>query len=493
MTNSVRVRFAPSPTGPFHIGGARTALFNWLFARRHGGPFILRIEDTDQKRYDPSALTDLFEGLRWLGLEWDEGPEVGGDYGPYFQTERADLYRHWAGWLVENGHAYHCYCSPERLAQMRQLQRSRGELIGYDRNCRYLTRAQREELEATGDAHVIRLAMPIEGTTSFEDLIRGVITVENRTQDDLILLKSDGLPTYHLANVIDDHFMEISHILRADEWIPTAPRHVRLYEAFGWEMPAIAHLPIMLDPSGKGKISKRRKQVGSQVYHVLVHEFRQAGYLPETMFNFLARIGWGMDAETEVFDWEEAIARFDLGSVNAGPASPPYSKLDWLNGVYIRQMPDDELALRIVPFFLDAGLEVDPETVLAITPLVKERIKTLADAVPLTDFFFTDEIRYEPEALIGKKMDASSSLAALNRTRETVADLDPFDEATLEVSLRGLADELELKAGQLFGVIRVAITGKKVAPPLFGTMVVLGRGRTLAWLRSAEEALRVLT
>jgi glutamyl-tRNA synthetase len=493
MTNSVRVRFAPSPTGPFHIGGARTALFNWLFARRHGGPFILRIEDTDQKRYDPSALTDLFEGLRWLGLEWDEGPEVGGDYGPYFQTERADLYRHWAGWLVENGHAYHCYCSPERLAQMRQLQRSRGELIGYDRNCRYLTRAQREELEATGDAHVIRLAMPIEGTTSFEDLIRGVITVENRTQDDLILLKSDGLPTYHLANVIDDHFMEISHILRADEWIPTAPRHVRLYEAFGWEMPAIAHLPIMLDPSGKGKISKRRKQVGSQVYHVLVHEFRQAGYLPETMFNFLARIGWGMDAETEVFDWEEAIARFDLGSVNAGPASPPYSKLDWLNGVYIRQMPDDELALRIVPFFLDAGLEVDPETVLAITPLVKERIKTLADAVPLTDFFFTDEISYEPEALIGKKMDASSSLAALNRTRETVADLDPFDEATLEVSLRGLADELELKAGQLFGVIRVAITGKKVAPPLFGTMVVLGRGRTLAWLRSAEEALRVLT
>jgi glutamyl-tRNA synthetase len=287
--------------------------------------------------------------------------------------------------------------------------------------------------------------------------------------------------------------MEISHILRADEWIPTAPRHVRLYEAFGWEMPAIAHLPIMLDPSGKGKISKRRKQVGSQVYYVLVHEFRQAGYLPETMFNFLARIGWGMDAETEVFDREEAIARFDLGSVNAGPASPPFSKLDWLNGVYIRQMPDDELALRIVPFFLDAGLEVDPETVLAITPLVKERIKTLADAVPLTDFFFTDEISYEPEALIGKKMDASSSLAALNRTRETVADLDPFDEATLEVSLRGLADELELKAGQLFGVIRVAITGKKVAPPLFGTMVVLGRGRTLAWLRSAEEALRVLT
>jgi glutamyl-tRNA synthetase len=493
MTDSVRVRFAPSPTGPFHIGGARTALFNWLFARHHGGAFVLRIEDTDQKRYDSNALSDLLGGLRWLELDWDEGPEVGGDYGPYFQTQRADLYRHWANWLVKQGHAYRCYCSPERLAQMRQEQRSRGEQVGYDRHCRYLTAAQRAEHEVAGDSCVVRLAMPIEGTTSIQDLIRGPITVENRTQDDLILLKSDGLPTYHLANVVDDHFMEISHILRADEWIPTAPRHARLYEAFGWEMPAIAHLPIILDPSGKGKISKRKKQVGGQVYYVLVHEFEEAGYLPETMLNFLAKIGWGMDAETEVFDREEAIARFDLSSVNPAPASPPYSKLDWLNGVYIRQMQVDELARRIYPAFVDAGLEADPETVLAITPLIQERLKTLNDAVPLTGFFFEDEITYEPEALIGKRMDASTSLAALQRAHETLADIDTFDQETLETALRTLADKLDLKAGQLFGIIRMATTGKKVAPPLFGTLAVLGRDRTLARLESAEEQLNVLT
>jgi glutamyl-tRNA synthetase len=492
MTDTVRVRFAPSPTGPFHIGGARTALFNWLFARRHGGSFILRIEDTDQTRYDPKALVDLLEGLRWLGLDWDEGPEVGGDYGPYFQTQRAELYRHWADWLVEHGHAYHCYCSPKRLAEMRKEQRARKEMLGYDRHCRYLTPVQRAEREAAGEAYVIRLAMPTEGTTSFVDLIRGEITVENSTQDDLILLKSDGLPTYHLANVVDDHFMEISHIMRADEWIPTAPRHVRLYEAFGWEMPPIAHLPIILDPTGKGKISKRRKQVGSQVYYVLVREFEEAGYLPETMFNFLARIGWGLDAETEVFDREEAIARFDPTAVNPGPASPPYSKLDWLNGVYIREMSTEALARRIYPVLQDAGLEVEPETVRAVTPLIQERIKTLNDAVEMTDFIFEEEISYDAQKLVGKKMDAAESLIALERTVETLAGLGGFDAQALESALRGLADELGLKAGQLFGITRVAATGKTVAPPLFGTLAILGRERSLARLREAEEKLRGL-
>jgi glutamyl-tRNA synthetase len=489
MTNTVRVRYAPSPTGPFHIGGARTALFNWLFARHSGGSFILRIEDTDQRRYDPDALTDLLDGLRWLGLDWDEGPEVDGEYGPYYQTQRADLYRHWANWLIDEGYAYRCYCSPGRLAEMRQHQRERGEQVGYDRHCRYLTAGQRADHEAAGGPHVVRLAMPLEGETSFVDLIRGTITVDNRTQDDLVLLKSDGLPTYHLANVVDDHFMEISHIMRADEWIPTAPRHVRLYEAFGWAMPAIAHLPIILDPSGKGKISKRKKQVGAQVYFVLVHEFKDAGYLPETMLNFLARIGWGMDAETEVFGPEEAITRFDVTAVNPGPASPPYSKLDWLNGVYIRQMPVDELARRIYPVLLGAGLEADPETTLAVTPLIQERIKTLADAIDLTDFVFNDKIGYEAEALIGKKMDASASLEALQRTRGMLTDLSEFDEATLEPALRAQADELGLKAGQLFGIVRVATTGKSVAPPLFGTLAVLGRDRTLARLQLAEEKL----
>jgi glutamyl-tRNA synthetase len=487
------VRFAPSPTGPFHIGGARTALFNWLFARHHGGSFILRIEDTDRKRYDPKALSDLLEGLRWLGMDWDEGPEVGGAYGPYFQTQRADLYRHWADWLVAQGHAYRCYCSPQRLAQMRRAQRAPGMPSGYDRHCRYLTAAQRAEREAAGDPYVVRLAMPLEGTTSFVDLIRGEITVENSTQDDLVLLKSDGLPTYHLANVVDDHFMEISHIMRADEWIPTAPRHVRLYEAFGWEMPAIAHLPIILDPSGKGKISKRKKQVGDTVYYVLVREFMEAGYLPEAMFNFLARIGWSMDAETEVFSREEAIANFDLDGVNPAPASPPYSKLEWLNGVYVRQLPVEELARRLYPVLQGAGLEVEPETVLAVTPLIQERLKTLSDVLALTDFFFEDEVVYDsPEALVGKKMDAPASLSALRRARAALAGVPTFDQEALEGALRTLADELGLKAGQLFGIIRVAVTGRTVAPPLFGTLAVLGRERALTRVDMAEEQLKAL-
>jgi glutamyl-tRNA synthetase len=489
MKKPVRVRYAPSPTGPFHIGGARTALFNWLFARHHGGSFILRIEDTDQKRYNPDSLTDLLDGLRWLGLDWDEGPEVGGNYGPYFQSQRADKYRQWASWLVDEGAAYRCYCSAERLAQMRQDQQARKAPIGYDRRCRYLTAAQRAEQEAAGVSFVIRLGMPLEGTTSFVDLIRGEITVENHTQDDLVLLKSDGLPTYHLANVVDDHFMEISHIMRAEEWIPTAPRHARLYESFGWEMPAIAHLPLIMDPTGKGKISKRKKQVGSTVYYVLVSEFRAAGYLPEAMFNFLARIGWSLDDETEVISREEAVAHFDLSAVNPSPASPPYSKLDWLNGVYIRDLSTDELAQRLYPELQGAGLEVDQETLMAVTPLVQERIKTLQEAIELTDFFFTDGLTYEPQALIGKKMDANATKLALARTYETLAGLSAFDEPTLETGLRALADDLGLKAGQLFGVIRVATTGKKVAPPLFGTLAVLGRERSLARIQLAADRL----
>ena len=251
QSNNVRVRFAPSPTGPLHVGGLRSALFNWLFAHHHGGAFILRIEDTDRKRYDPEALSDLLASLRWLGLDWDEGPEVGGDYGPYFQSERLDLYQKYARELVESGHAYHCFCSPERLARLRQEQQQRKEAsLGYDRHCRNLNPAEAADRVTSGESHVVRLKMPLAGQTTFHDLIRGDITVENSTQDDLILLKSDGYPTYHLANVVDDHLMGITHIMRADEWISTAPRHVQLYRAFGWEMPAIAHLPVVLDPSG---------------------------------------------------------------------------------------------------------------------------------------------------------------------------------------------------------------------------------------------------
>ena len=297
----VRVRFAPSPTGYLHIGGARSALFNFLFARHHGGQFILRIEDTDQKRYVADSVTNLMENLRWLGLDWDEGPDIGGPYGPYTQTERAALYRRWADWLVDNGHAYHCYCTAERLEAMRAEQTANKQPPGYDRHCRYLNAAERAAIEAAGTPFVIRFATPLTGATTVNDTVRGEMVFSNNTLDDVVLLKSDGLPTYHLAVVVDDHFMQISHILRADEWIASSPRHVLLFQAFGWEIPIMAHLPVILDPSGKGKMSKRKVRVGDKEYPVFVEELRTEGYLPEAVFNLLTNVGWSMGGDREVF------------------------------------------------------------------------------------------------------------------------------------------------------------------------------------------------
>jgi len=487
----VRVRFAPSPTGYLHVGGARTALYNWLFARHHHGVFILRIEDTDRTRYREDALEDIMEGLRWLGLDWDEGPEVGGDYGPYFQSQRLHIYREYAQKLVDEGHAYYCYCSPERLARLREEQRRRGEPYpGYDRHCRYLTAKERAEYEAQGIVPVVRLKVPLEGQTTFHDVIRGDITVDNATMDDLVLLKSDGYPTYHLANVIDDHLMEITHVMRADEWIPSTPRHILLYRAFGWEPPIFAHLPIILAPGGRGKLSKRHGAVS-------VLEFRRQGYLPEAMVNFLALIGWAYDGKTELFTREELIEKFDLSGVNKSPAAFSYEKLEWMNGVYIRRLSEGDLAERLVPF-LAAGLGMSEEEIRkrretrAIVPLIRERIKKLSDAVEWVDFIFVEQISYEPSLLVGKKMTAAESLAALRKARETLAALPNFDEGTIEAALRALLKELGLSARQLFGIIRVAVTGKKVAPPLFGTLSVLGRERVLKRLDQAEEMLEGL-
>jgi glutamyl-tRNA synthetase len=483
---SVRVRFAPSPTGFFHVGGARTALYNWLLARHHGGTFILRIEDTDQNRYQPEALDDLLTSLRWLGLDWDEGPEVGGDYGPYFQSERLERYRKYARQLVDKGHAYYCYCSQERLAEMRRHQRAPGMPQGYDRHCRNLTAQQRAEYQTQGIVPVVRFKTPLEGTTSYVDIVRGPSTVENRTLDDLVLLKSDGFPTYHLANVVDDHLMEITHILRGDEWLPSVPRHVLLYQAFGWEPPTYAHLPVILSPTGKGKMSKRKTVgPGGREYDVLVRDFRRKGYLPEAMINFLALVGWGYDDKTELFDRKDLIQHFTLEGVNKSPAVFAYDKLDWLNGVYIRNMTADDLATHLLPVLRSAGIEVELATVRQMVPLVQERLKRLNDVLGLTDFFFSDEITPDPAILIGKKMTLEASVAALEKATTTLASLPDFEEERLETALRALADDLGLKAGQLFGVIRAAVTGKKVSPPLFGTLHVLGRERTLARLRQA--------
>lgn len=489
-SNTVRVRFAPSPTGLFHIGGARTALFDWLFARHHCGKFILRIEDTDRTRYDPNAIPDLLDSLRWLGLFWDEGPEVGGEYGPYYQSDRVHLYRQYAEQLVAEGRAYRCYCSPQRLETLRQQQRAAKQPVGYDRHCRFLTQAQIAEYEAQGIVPVIRLAVPLDGVTVFEDMLRGRIEFDNRQLDDLVLLKSDGFPTYHLAVVVDDHLMNITHIMRGEEWISSAPKHVLLYEAFGWQMPITAHMPTILDPSGHGKLSKRKKKsADGQEYLTFVREFREAGYLPEAMVNFLALVGWAYDGQTEFFSRDQLIRYFDLSKVSKSAAAFSYEKLDYMNAAYIRSLGANDLAGRLIGVLLRAGLKADFDRVLRLVPLVRERIETLTDVIPLVDFVFMEQIAYDPALLVQKGMDKHSTLGALRAASQALSTLTDFNEAACENALRPVADALGLKAGQFFGCIRVACTGRTVSPPLFGTLSVMGRDTVLRRLNEAVEFL----
>ena len=338
---NVRVRFAPSPTGYLHIGTARSALFTWMYARRFGGSFILRIEDTDLKRTREGALEDFKASLGWLGIDWDEGPDIGGEYGPYIQTERAPIYQKWAQWLIDNGYAYRCFCTAEELAERRaEVQAQKLSWIGYDRRCRTLPDAEVDARVAAGEAFAVRYKMPLDGSTVVPDLLRGDIVFENSQVADYVLLKSNGLPTYHLAHVVDDHLMEISHVTRGIEWMSTAPLHVNLFSAFGWDMPVYVHLPLIMNPSGKGKLSKRTQAFTDSGHKVLVRveEFREAGYLSEAVVNFLANVGWSFGDNREMFTVEEAIQRFDLADLNPAETKLPYDKLDWLNGQYIQEL-----------------------------------------------------------------------------------------------------------------------------------------------------------
>ncbi len=498
-TQPARVRFAPSPTGYLHLGGLRTALFNWLYARNTGGQFILRIEDTDQTRYNPESLDDLMHGLRWLGLEWDEGPDVGGPYGPYVQSERKAIYHDYIQQLLASGQAYRCYVSESELEAMREAQRANGQQFGYDRRHRWLSAEERAAFVAEGRPSVIRFAAPLEGTTRVHDMIRGDIEVPSDSVLDPVLIKSDGMPTYHFANVIDDHLMEITHILRADEWLSSAPLHKQLYNAFGWEMPKLAHLPVILDPSGKGKMSKRKKIVDGKEYLALVHEFIDAGYLADAMFNFLTNVGWNFDPEREVFEREEVIERFNnIASINPKPAALPYEKLEWLNGVYIRNMPTAELHQRLVPFLArDLGIEEDElersETLSELTPLIQERIKLLSEATPYIDWAFKPAaaITYDdPAAFIGRKMSLDETLAVLEAGITLIEQLGAFTIQKLEVGFRAQSEAMAIKVGPFLTPFRVAITGKTVAPPLFESMVAIGREETLARLRNGLAFLR---
>lgn len=495
---SARVRFAPSPTGYLHLGGLRTALFNWLYARHTGGQFILRVEDTDQKRFNPESLQDLMEGLRWLGLEWDEGPDKGGPFGPYIQSDRQQIYARYAEQLIAAGHAYRCYCTAEELDAMREEQRAKGLPQGYDRRHRNIAADERVALEASGLPSVVRLAVPLEGTTVVHDLIRGEIEVENSTILDPVLVKSDGMPTYHFAVVVDDHLMQITHVIRGEEWIASAPLHKLLYDAFGWQIPVLVHLPVILDPSGKGKMSKRKVVVAGKEYLALVHEFIEAGYLPEALFNFLTNVGWNYDPEQEVFTREQAIERFDVRTINPTAAALPYPKLEWLNGVYIREMDPAELQQRLAPFLakqlgMDAMELRKSERLTKLVPLVQERIKLLTEAWDKLDWAFVgaDAIRYpDPMLLVSKGLDGDQTIAILQAGATLLHSLEPFEAAILEAQFRTAAEAADVKVGAYFAPFRVAITGRTISPPLFESMEVLGRAETLARVENATLALQ---
>ena len=482
----VRVRFAPSPTGHLHIGGARTALYNYLLAQQTGGQFILRIEDTDQTRFVPGAMEGQMNSLRWLGLQWDEGPDVGGPHAPYVQSQRSDIYRQHAEQLIAGGKAYYCFCTKERLDALRHEQQILKQQSRYDGHCRNIPLAEAKARTTSGESCVVRFKVSTAGKTTAADLLRGDMTVDNTTLDDFVIIKSDGTSLYHLAAMVDDYRMGITHVIRSSEWLPSLPKHALIYRAFGWPEPAWVHLSVFLKPSGKGKMSKRDVTEG---YSILVKDLPALGYLPEAVLNWIVLMGWSLDDKTEFFTLADMVQGFNLERLNPSPAAVNFEKFDHFNGVHIRALPLAELARRLGPFFASAGLPADQATLLRIVPLIQERLATLDEAVEKVAFLFRPDVSYDPALLIQKGMDAASALAALGRASARLRSLPDLTHTTTEQPMRALADELKLKPGQLFGLLRVALTGQTVSPPLFESIAVMERETVFSRLAQAEKLL----
>ncbi len=478
-----RVRFAPSPTGYLHVGGARTALFNWLFARHTGGTLILRIEDTDFERSSDEMVEGILEGMRWLGLNWDEGP--------FYQSKRLDLYKATAEKILASGNAYPCFCTKEELEQRRNKAAEDGRSLMYDRRCRRIPREEAERRMAAGEAAALRFAVPEDGSTSFDDAVFGRVEFANAEIEDFVLLRSDGIPTYHLSVVADDIDMRLTHIIRGADHISNTPKQVLQYRALGAELPVFAHVPLILGPD-KTRLSKRHGATSVMAY-------KQMGIVPEAFRNFLSLLGWTpggiKDAngkDRELFSSEELIQLFTLDGISKSNAVFDNDKLAWFNAEYIRALPVEELSRSIQPYFDEAGLNASAEKLLAVTPLIRERIKTLREAVAAADFFFVEELApYDPADLIPQKGDAALALRILRHTRELLATCE-FDHAVLEQALREAATTLGVKTGPMFQPIRVAVCGRKNAPPLFESMAILGREVCVARIQRAEESLSSL-
>jgi glutamyl-tRNA synthetase len=481
----VRTRFAPSPTGRMHLGSARSALYPFLLARHTGGTFILRIEDTDLKRYIPSAEQELIDGLHWLGIKYDEGPDIGGPNGPYRQTERREIYNEYAWKLVELGHAFPCFCTPERLERVRREQMKNKQNPRYDGTCRNLDPDEARRRARSAERHVIRFKMPKEGSITTTDLLRGSITTENAALDDSVLLKSDGLPTYHLAAMVDDHLMEITHVIRGSEWLPSLPLHAHVIRAFGWDEPVFVHLSVFLKPSGKGKMSKREGAEAIKDGHsTFIGDLKDLGYIPEGVLNWIVLMGWGVP-EDDVMTLDEMIARFDVNSLTPSPAAVNFSKLDHFNATHIRQLQTADLAARIKPYFLKENLEVNNDTLMRIIPLIRERLVTLDDCLPFAAWFFKKTVKPKPEELIAKNLSAAQSADIARQAYAILEKLPEITPGLAELPMRALVEQTGLSANQVFGILRVAVTGQTVSPPLFESMAIVGKEKVLERVKQA--------
>lgn len=476
-----RLRFAPSPTGFQHIGGYRTALFSWLYARHTGGQFVLRIEDTDTTRTVEGSVEDIIEGFKWLGIDYDEGPIVGGPYGPYSQLQRKAIYQQYAHQLIESGHAYRCYCTPQRLEQVRKEREAQKLPPRYDRHCRNLSAEERAENEASGLSYTVRLKMSLDGETIVPDELRGNLTFKNSDLDDIIILKSNGLAPYHLAATTDDHLMAITHVLRGDDWLPTSPYHVTIYRTLGWEIPKLYHVANILG-NDKKKLSKRRNAPSWS-------DFKRQGYLPEAVLNAMVLMGWSYDDKTELFTREELVRSFSLERISIAPGIYDPDKLLWMNGVYIRKLSLDELVDRTLPYLerpeAEGGLPdsiarpLDRAYTTRVLRLEHERLKTLGEAAHVVSFFYEDDSSYDVALLIQKGMDSARTRDVLLHARDLLANLPAWEHTAIEEPLRGLVAQLGLKAGQVFGTVRTAISGRTATPPLFEMLEVLGRETAL--------------
>ena len=478
---SVRVRVAPSPTGDPHVGTAYMSLFNLAFARQQGGQFILRVEDTDRARFDPTSEQQVYDTLAWLGLQWDEGPDRGGPYAPYRQSERLETYAPHVQTLLEAGHAYHCWCTPDRLKEMREDQQARKVPTGYDRLCHGTTREERAALPGFSEVPVVRMLVPKDPPLHFTDLIRGEVSAPR--PDDQVILKADGFPTYHLAVVVDDHLMGITHVVRGEEWISSTPKHLLLLDWLGWERPAFAHMPLLRNVD-KSKISKRKNPAARLTW------FQEQGYLPEALLNFLGLLGYSLPSGAEVFGFEEFSATFDWGRVNTVGPVFDLDKLGWLNGHYLRELTPADLAGRLAPFLAGAGLyDGSPEhsaLLASAVPLVQTRMAVLSEVVDLLRFLFVDETGFAVDPAAAEKHLTDPSV--LTAAADALEGVEPWTTQTVQAALdSALIDGMGLKRGKAYAPVRVAVCGAAVAPPLPESMALLGRDRVLGRLRSAAR------